>query len=410
MRVLVGLHHLELGGSQLNALDLATKIRDRGHHVEVFATHTDTPGPVADLVRARGLPLTLARHPRERPARGALYRPSVAAAMTELARTARIDLVHAYEYPLILDAFYGPHLRLGAELAGTVYAMAVPTWLPGHATLVAGTRDLVHGARAVGQRAVLIEPPVDTDSDDPVAVDGLAFRRAYGIADDELAVVVVSRLEPDMKEEGIAGAMGAIKELGDPRLRFVVVGTGPSVDSLARRAAEVNTALGREAITMTGALADPRPAYAAADIALGMGGSALRAMAFGKPLVVLGVKGFSRPFDESSCAHFFEAGFFGVGDGHPDPIAAQLAELAGDSDRRTRLGALSRRVVLERYSLDVATDTLERLYGEALAKRHGTAFRVRAAVRTALHRTAADLAGNVLRTRLRPLVRRVLSR
>ena len=45
---------------------------------------------------------------------------------------------------------------------------------------------------------------------------------------------------------------------------------------------------GRQVVLLTGEIADPRPAYAAADVVVGQGGSALRGMAFGKPLVVVG--------------------------------------------------------------------------------------------------------------------------
>lgn len=407
MRVLVALHHLELGGSQLNAVDLATAIRDRGHHVEVFATHAGTVGPVAGLVRDRGLPLTLAEHPLERTRRAAPCRGAVSRALTRAAGETRADVIHAYEYSMMLDAFYGPSLTRGTPVVGTIYGMVVPTWLPRSAAVVAGTRELVAGARALGQRATLIVPPVDTSCDDPDAVDGAALRRSLGIADDDIALVSVSRLEPDMKDEGVARAMTAVRELDQPRLRLVVVGAGPSYERLCAQAREVNEALGRDAVLMTGELADPRPAYAAADIALGMGGSALRAMAFAKPLIVLGIKGFSRPFDEATADHFHEVGFYGIGAGTPDPLAEQIAALL-DKSRRRSLGAWSREVVLSSYSLDVAADTLERLYRAELARPQRG--RVTAALRTMAHRSAAELASDAVRDRLRPVVRRVLAR
>lgn len=407
MRVTVALHHLELGGSQLNALDLATRIRERGHDVDVFATHTGTPGPVADLVRERGLALTLAEHRLERTRRAAPCRRGIARALTRHARRVGTDVLHAYEYSQILDAFYGPGLNLGTRVVGTVYGMVVPTWLPRSVPLIAGTRELVEGALTVGQRATLIVPPVDTASDDPGAVDGAAFRRSLGIAEDEIAVVVVSRLEPDMKEDGIARAIAAVRQLDDPRLRLVVVGDGPSFGALDALAATANGALGRDAVIMAGSLVDPRPAYAAADIALGMGGSALRAMAFATPLIVLGVRGFSRPFDEETADHFNTVGLYGIGSGTPDPMAAQIAALTHVEARR-RLGPWSRRMVLDHYSLDAATETLERLYRDALDGPTGR--RPLAALQTSAHRAAADLAGAGVRARLRPVVRGVLGR
>jgi hypothetical protein len=88
-------------------------------------------------------------------------------------------------------------------------------------------------------------------------------------------------------------------------------------------------------------------------------------------------------------------------------MAAQLAALL-DEPRRRRLGAWSRRVVEEQYSLGAATATLEQIYLEAAT--WAGAGRLRATLRTTLHRTAAELAGDALRDRLRPAVRSVLQR
>ena len=305
------------------------------------------------MARERGLPLTLVQHPWERTHKGALYRRGVSGEMTALVRKERIDLMHMYESCLILDAFYGPHLHLGTPLVGTVYAMAVSTWLPRHTSLIAGTRRLVESAQAHGQRAALIEPPVNTATDDPAVVDGAAFRRPFG---DEPLYVIVSRLEPDMKQEGIERAIEAMRSLEG---RLIVVGDGPSRAHLARRAERINAELHREAVVIYGPLQDPRPAYAAADVVLGMGGSALRGMAFAKPLVVLGIHGFSLECTPKTAPHFFDEGFYGVGDGTPAPLVDQIRHVLA---RRQELGAWSRQTVVERYSLDAAADVLERLY------------------------------------------------
>ncbi|GAA4434483.1 glycosyltransferase family 4 protein [Phytohabitans houttuyneae] len=403
MRLLVGLHHLELGGSQLNALDFALTMREHGHDVAVFGVHTGVPGPVAEMAQSAGLPVTLVRHPVERHRAVVPYRRAVSRGLTAAARAHRADLVHVYEFPLALDAFDGPHLRLGLPVVVTIYGMAVPRWLPRYPELIVGTQELVDEAAAFRAPPTLIEPPVNTDADDAAAVDGRIFRETLGIGDDEILLGVVSRLEPDMKAEGILRAMAALRRLDDERLRLVVVGTGPSAADLRAEAARVNDALGRQAILLPGALEDPRPAYAGMDIALGMGGSALRAMSFGRPLIVLGIQGWSRECTPETLDHFLSAGFWGIGDGDLDdaPLAEQIRVLAADPDRRARLSDWSRRLIVERFSLKAAADKLSEVYTRALEQHQPAGRRVGEAARVAMHKAAADMLPESVRQRLR---------
>lgn len=405
MRLLVGLHHLELGGSQLNALDLAVTARDHGHHVVVFAAYQDEIGPVAEKVRAAGLPLVLAHDDRAN--QGFLpVRPAVARALSRLVASERIQLVHAYEEPLILDSFYGPHLRFGTPLVWTMYGTCLAWWLARYPPLIVGTRELADSAGSLRtQPPVLIEPPVNTDSDSAALVDGAAFRREHGLGTDIVAGIV-SRLEPHMKADGIMQAMGAMQVLDDPRLRLVVTGEGPSFAELNARAERVNAALGRQAVVMTGPLADPRPAYAAADIALGMGSSALRAMAFGKPLIVLGIRGFAKPFVPEGAEEFLVGGFYGYGssDLDPAPLAASIQDLADRPELRAELGAFGRQLVWDRFSLKAASATLEDIYATAVDHKRVLGRRTWEAVRVATCRTASEGLSGAAKDRLRPWI------
>ncbi len=406
VRLLVGLHHLELGGSQLNALDLAVAVRDQGHQVAIFGNYRDEPGPVATLARQAGLPVIAVRHRAERLGRAIPVRPGLSRALTRAVRDFRADLVHAYEYSVALDAFYGPHLRLGTPVVTTVYGMRVPRWLPRYGGLVVGTAQLVSEAAAFRTRPALIEPPVNTDVDDPAVVDGHPFRQRHGIGPDEIVIGVVSRLEPDMKAEGVLRAIRALRLLADDRLRLVVTGGGPSQPDVAAEAERANAALGRPAVVLTGPMDDPRAAYAAADIALGMGGSALRAMAFGRPLVVLGIKGFSRTCAPETIDYFLRWGFYGIGDGDldPAPLAAQIGELAGDRQLRAERGDWGRRLVLGRYSLKAATQTLHEVYADALRHRPASGTRLREGLRMAGHKATADLLPTTARQRIRRML------
>jgi glycosyltransferase involved in cell wall biosynthesis len=135
---------------------------------------------------------------------------------------------------------------------------------------------------------------------------------------------------------------------------------------LSLRAEAVNKQLGREAIVLTGAMLDPRPAYAAADIVVGMGHSGLRGMAFGKPVVIVGEEGFTLPVSADTLDHVRRYGVHGIGDGGDaaGSLAAHLRELI-DPDLRAERGALGRSFVTERFGLDAAADRLDAIYASA---------------------------------------------
>ena len=142
MRILVAPHDLGIGGSQINAIDLAAGAAEAGHDVIVYGV----PGPLVDLVRSHGLDFVAARPLRYRPA------PSRIAQLATLARRHRLDLIHAYEWPPCLDAYYGAHLLLGVPLLCTVLSMSVSPLVPRSIPLMMGTEALGDEARRTHRR------------------------------------------------------------------------------------------------------------------------------------------------------------------------------------------------------------------------------------------------------------------
>ena len=116
--------------------------------------------------------------------------------------------------------------------------------------------------------------------------------------------------------------LGAIDTVGrlaqDRRVRLLVAGDGPGLPLVRAAAQAVNAATGRETVLVPGALLDPRPAYEAADVVLGMGSSALKGMAFAKPLVVQGADGFWELVTPQSVDLFLRQGWYGHGSGSGD--------------------------------------------------------------------------------------------
>jgi glycosyltransferase involved in cell wall biosynthesis len=374
VRLLVAPHELAIGGSQINAIDLAAGAAAAGHEVLVYGV----PGPLVGYVEQCGLEYIPARRLKYRPA------PSRVAQLAALARSRKLDLIHAYEWPPCLDAYYGAHLLLGVPLVCTVLSMSVSPLVPSSVPLIMGTEALGDEARRThGAPVWVLEPPIDTVGDHP-GIDGAGFRSAWGVGSEQLLVVSVSRLAVDLKLDALVRAIDACDLLaGELPVQLMLVGGGPAEGPLRERAAAVNGRHGREVVRFTGPLTDPRTAYAAADVVVGMGSSALRAAAIGRPVVVQGEQAFSEVLAPAGYPHFLRHGFWGLGDDAPDAsrLAAQLRPLLRDPALRAELGAFGRRAVEEDFSLRRGTARQLEIYGEVLAARRRR--RVSEAVATA---------------------------
>ena len=161
MKVLVYPHTMELGGSQLNAIELGAAVGNRGHEAIVISED----GPLVETVHKLGLE-HIRIDPRVR------RRPSVRAAaqLVRLVSERQIDVVHGYEWPPALEAFGGPWLRLGVPVVFTVMGMAVAPFLPRTVPLVVGTAEIHRRCLAAGHTfATLLEPPVDVWANAPTS-------------------------------------------------------------------------------------------------------------------------------------------------------------------------------------------------------------------------------------------------
>jgi glycosyltransferase involved in cell wall biosynthesis len=172
-----------------------------------------------------------------------------------------------------------------------------------------------------------------------------------------------------MKALGIGVAMRALRRIPGRNVRLTVVGDGPAGEELRAEGARTNHELGRTAVSFTGSLADPRAAYATADIVLGMGGSAARGLAFAKPLIVPGERGWFQAFTPETSAYLFRQSFWNE---QPveDPEAMfldALVPLLDDEGARVRLGEYGRKFAEQNFGLDEMSRRLAAIYRESLA-------------------------------------------
>lgn len=361
MRVLVHPHASEIGGSQLNAVDLAAATRDLGHEVMVICED----GPLVDRVLAHGLERIRMLAGRRRPS------PAAAQRLRRVVVSRGVDVVHAYEWPPVFDALW-PRTRSSTAVVGTVMSMSVVPFYPRTIPLLVGTEQIRQAALAAGHRRVaLLEPPVDTTVDHP-GVEANGFRSECGLADGIPLVAMVCRLVPELKLEGLLATCDAVGELaaGGTPVQLVIAGGGRSRSEVEDHARRANAAAGFHAVVLTGQLDDPRRVYAAADIVVGMGGSALRGMAFGKPLVVVGEEGFSDLLTPETAPRFLQEGWYGIGPGSlgagVPALRESLRRLLVQPELRLELGGFGRDLVVSRFSMDRAARILVEEYEAAL--------------------------------------------
>lgn len=359
MRVLVCPAMMEIGGSQTNAVELAKGVADLGHDVVLFCPD----GDLLDTVRNFGLQYELAPRERSWPSRHNMH------ALNRLVRERAIDVVHGYEWGPAIDLAFGPHLRYGVPVVTTVMSMSVPDFLPRHTPLLVGTARLRAEQARTRDGVRLMEPPIDTVCNAPG--DGHSARARFGFRPDEFIVTVVGRLVTDLeKVHGIIEAISAVDALAETvPIRLLVVGDGSGLAQVRACADTVNARHGRDTILVAGALMDPRDAYDAADVVLGMGSSALKGLAFAKPLVVQGAAGFWRLLDDSSLAMFLEHGWYGARGGGAVELAGILHRLYAAPSLRDELGEFGRALVSDRFSLARASDDLVGIYSEAIGNR-----------------------------------------
>lgn len=363
MKILVSLRQLEFGGTQVNAIELAAALRDfHGHDVVLFAT----PGPLAKLVKEKGLRFLPCPDSRGHPS---LVRMR---ALRDAVREQRPDLLHVWDWFQCVDAYYAVHLPMRVPMVVTDMMMDLTRMLPKALPTTFGIPELVDQARAIGRRRVqLILPPVDVKVNAPGAVNPAPFRERFGIEDGDITLVTVSRLTEHMKGESLFRTVDVVRTLGrDLPLRILIAGDGTARPSLERLADNVNTELGRDAVVLSGSLLDPRPAYAAADIVVGMGGSALRGMAFEKPVVIVGEAGFSAPLTPEAAELFFYKGIYGRGgaDSSDACLLGDIRGLAENPARRQALGRFAREFVVRHFSLETVSAQLAGICRAAVAE------------------------------------------
>ncbi len=228
MKILVCPHDMNIGGSQLNAIELADKVRALGHEVVIHAPD----GVLTEKVRSLGIPYVSSPVP----ANHKEWRKSLGRLLEET----DIDLIHTYEWESTLDASFSPSVRGRIPVLASVMSMQVPEFLPRHLPITVGTPALATELAWQHRTAFLLEPPVDMELNK--ATDPAAARAGLGIGDDRIVISIVTKLGTELEKlQGVLAAIALVDRMADSHpLHLLIAGDGPGLPQVRERAREVN--------------------------------------------------------------------------------------------------------------------------------------------------------------------------
>jgi glycosyltransferase involved in cell wall biosynthesis len=359
------------GGLEMQALETARRLRERGHDVLLACTRGSRLAAEAAKIAFPSLPLDVT---------GYLHPGAVAALRTRM-RERDVDLIHAHHSRDL--ATLVPAMLLSGRRRPLVLTKSMGSYLSKKDLLHRFTFSHVQRVLAVSrviaqnvaettpappERIVVFPYGVDLARFVPAAERGAGVRREFSVRDDQVLVGFMGRFSPG---KGLEELLEAARRVADrnPAVRFLAVGE-PShgeeeyAASIRRRAGELRL---DGILTFAGFRRDVPEVMAAFDIFA----FPSHAEAFG--IVLIEAMAMARPVVSTDCDGVLDI----VRDGETgimvpprraDRLAAALERLASDTALRRRLGDAGRRVVEEEFDLARLLRRLEAIYADVIAE------------------------------------------
>lgn len=359
---------LDRGGAESQVVELARRL-DPGRFAVSVALLTHR-GAMFDEVCATGL-------------RVALVQPDTPSPWTWVNWLRGLIVRFREERPHVVHGFLFPTYALAALAAAKVGGIATASGVRslglgieqrfpysfveriGHrlTAAIVGNSEAVRRAavardRGVARRFRVIHNGVDLAKYASRA-DRAATRHELGLADGELAVLMVANLiSYKGHRDALHAFLAARRQV--PGLRLVLAGAGPEEAALRALAAELGIA---SEVRFLGARTDVPRLMSAADFFLmasheeGFPNAVLEAMASGLPIVATDVGGVREQFGDATCGLLVAARA-------PAAMAQAIVRLARDAELCQALGATARRRAAAEFGWDVAVARHSALYEE----------------------------------------------
>ena len=410
MKILMATMGLDIGGAETHIVELSKELRSQGHEVAVVSNG----GVYVPEITAAGI-----RHYNAPMHRRSLSDMRQAQAiLRDVIQREKPDVVHAHAR---IPAFLCGRLQKSMKFPFVtschgVYQVSgalrlLSNW--GERTLAVSEdiRDyLVQQYNIPAQNITLTINGIDTNKFSP-DVSGEAVRREFQLGD---APVIghVSRLDA---ETALAARQlienAPVLEQRFPGVRILIVGGGTVYKELAARAREINQAMGRDCLVLTGPRTDVNLLVAACDLFVGVSRAALEAMSACKPVILSGAQGHTGLFTPDLLAKAVDTNFCC----RTDPTATQdqmladvTAALSLSQEEKDELGMYGRKTVQEYYSVRRMTEDCLGVYNQVRHRRYRLVMSgyygfanagddaILEAIQQAIHEASDDIAVTVL--------------
>ncbi len=369
MNILMSLMQLDIGGAETHVVELAKELKRRGHKIVI----TSNGGAYVEELEKNGIKHCLVPLQNKKP-------QNVAKAFSLLKKIItdeKIDVVHS-------------HARIPSFILGRIKRkMHFPFVTTAH-----GTFSTKYGLKYItdwGDKTLAVSDDIKKylmdnygikEEDITITVNGIDDKkfspdvektdamREFALEDTDNAVVYVSRL--DASCDHIAYMLiESVKRLSSivENLKCIIVGDGDDFENVKKLADEVNEAIGKNAIIMTGARTDVNKVISPAKLFVGVSRAALEAMSCGKPAIIAGTMGYIGLFDETKLDEGLYTNFCcrGCQEATTDLIAQDIGYFFGLwDDEQKKLGEFARQTVLSHYSVKRMADDAEKVYKEVM--------------------------------------------
>lgn len=384
IKVLRVIARLNVGGPALHVAYLTAGLADRGYETTLVAgTLARGEESMAAVSEARGVRIeTLSALHREI---GLLHDAQAILRLARLIRQERPTILHTHTAkagavgriaallagsarpPIIVHTFHGHVLRGYFNPLTTFAFRLLERWLARLTTALVAVSpevrdDLVRLHVAPASKFTVIRLGIELDERTDAADDVRAeTRRQLGIGRDAFIVGWVGRMTAVKRTDDVMRALHGLVDRGVDAY-LCLVGDGPDRDHLERYAHELGVV---KRCLFVGYQEDVARFYSAIDALLlpsvseGTPVSVIEALAAQRPAVATRVGGIPDVIRDGVDGFLVE-----VGDA--EALSDRLAELAGDPERRARMGADGRERVLGRYAVERLVDDIDRLYRSLL--------------------------------------------